>query len=135
MIHADLAGEEFERHWRKVRLPMRLLIYAMAPLYALRPRWFGTRASIAKVHGLEDLTSRDETLRWSADYAAMGDALLLARDDRLLDVMGRYLDRKSATKRRLAIVYGAQHMRAVIRELSKRGFQAVKSDWMTVFST
>ena len=99
-------------------MPMRLLIYAMAPLYALRLRWFGTRASIAKVHGLEDLTSRDETLRWSADYAAMGDALLLARDDRLLGVMGRYLDRKSATKRRLAIVYGAQHMRAVIRERS-----------------
>jgi hypothetical protein len=134
LIHADLSGQEFERLWRKVPLPIRLLLYGMVPAYALRLRWFGTRTSIAKDHVLEDITSRDEALRWSPDYATLGHAVLLARDERLLEVMGHYIERRAPAARRLAIVYGAQHMRAVIRELTRRGFQPVKSDWMTVFS-
>ncbi len=48
--------------------------------------------------------------------------------------MGDYLDMAPAGPRRLAIVYGAQHMRAVVKELvSKRNYRCVKSEWMLIF--
>ena len=134
LIHADLSGEEFERHWRKVALATRLLLYALAPAYALYQRWFGTRESLAKGHSLDDLPSRKETLSWTPEYSALSDAILAERDKRLISVMAEHLAAPDGGPRRLAIVYGARHMRAVIKELSRRGFHCVASEWMIVFA-
>jgi len=134
IIHADLTGEEFERLWKGVPLLLKLLLYIGAPLYGSYQRWFGTRASLARGHSLEDLPSRKETLSWAPEYAAFDNAIRTARDKRLVEVMDAYLDEPVAEPRRLAIVYGASHMRAVIRELTKaRRFHAVEGDWLMVF--
>lgn len=134
MIHADLSGEEFERHWRKVPIRLRLLLYVGAPIYALYYRWFGSRASLAKGHALDDLPSRDETLRWTPEFASFDEAILTERDKRLIEVMSGYLDETTSEPRRLAVVYGARHMRAVIKELTrKRAFHCVDSEWMLIF--
>lgn len=61
VIHADLSGDEFEWHWRKVPLRLRLLIYVGGPIHALYHRWFGSRATLAKGYALDDLPSREET--------------------------------------------------------------------------
>lgn len=134
IVHADLSGEEFERHWRKVALPTRLLLYAVAPAYALYQRWFGTRESLAKGHSLDDLPSRKETLSWTPEFSAFGDAVLAERDKHLISVLAEHLVSPDGSRRQLAIVYGARHMRAVIRELARRGFHCVVSEWMTVFA-
>lgn len=135
IIHADLSGDEFERHWRKVPLHLRLLIYMAAPTYALYHRWFGSRASLANGHALDDLPSRGETLRWTPEYASIDQVILAERDKRLVEVMGDYLDVATTEPRRLAVVYGAQHMRAVTKELTRnRGFHCMNSEWMLVFS-
>jgi hypothetical protein len=134
IIHADLSTDEFELHWRKVPLHLKALLYAGAPLYALYRRWFGTRASLADRLALDDLPSRDEVLSWTPEMVVLDDAILTERDKRLVAVLGDYLDAPAARPRRLAVVYGAQHMRAVIKELTQRSFRCVDSRWMTVFS-
>jgi hypothetical protein len=133
IIHADLSGDEFEQHWRKVPIYLRLLLYVAAPIYALHYRWFGSRASLARGHALDDLPSREETLRWTPEYASLDQAIVVERDRRLVEVMSRYLDGPSSEPRRLAIVYGAEHMRAVIKALGRRGFHCVDSEWMLIF--
>lgn len=134
IIHSDLSGDEFEQHWRKVPLHLRLLLYVGAPIYALYYRWFGSRTSLAKGHALDDLPNRDETLRWTPEFASFDNAILGERDKRLVEMMNDYLDAAPTEARRLAIVYGARHMRAVIKELTRnRDFHCVDSDWMLIF--
>lgn len=134
VIHADLSGDEFEQHWRKVPLYLRLPLYVAAPTYALYQRWFGSRGSLAKGHSLDDLPRRDETLSWTPEFASIDQAMLVERDKRLVEVMGDYLDAATSEPRRLAIVYGALHMRAVINELTRRrGFHCANSKWMLIF--
>lgn len=136
IIHADLSGEEFEFWWRKVSLFRRVSLYAAAPLYALYFRWRGTRSFLAKNLALDDLPSRDETLRWTPENATYTAALLTARDAKLVSHLRAFLDEPNTSPRTLAIVYGALHMRAVILELTRqRGFSAFESDWMPVFNT
>lgn len=136
IIHADLSGDEFEQHWRKVPLHLRLLLYMAAPAYGLHYRWLGNREALAKGHALDDLPSRDETLGWTPEFASLDAAILSARDERLVEVMGSYLDSVPDEPRRLAIVYGALHMRAVIKELVRhRDFHCEKSEWMLIFSS
>lgn len=134
IIHADLSKDEFERHWRKVPLYLKLLLYAAAPLYALHCRWFGSRAKLAKSLALDDLPGRGETLGWRPEYETVDKAIVAARDERLVAVMADYLDAAPAEPRRLAIVYGAEHMRAVVKELvGKRHYRCVQSEWMLIF--
>lgn len=133
IIHADLSGDEFEQHWRKVPLHLRLMFYMAAPAYALYCRWFGSRSSLAKRLARDDLPSRQETLSWTPEYASFDAATLVARDKRLVEVMGAYIDAAPTEPRRLAIVYGALHMRAVIKELTRRGFHCAKSEWRLIF--
>ncbi len=133
IIHADLSGDEFEQHWRKVPLHLRLMFYVAAPTYALYCRWFGSRALLAKGHALDDLPSREETLGWTPEYASFDEATLIARDKRLVEVMGDYIDAAPTEPRQLAIVYGALHMRAVIKELTRRGFHCADSEWRLIF--
>lgn len=135
IIHADLSRDEFEEHWRKVPLHLRSLLYIAAPAYGLYYRWFGSRGALAKGHALDDLRSRDETLGWTPEFASIDDVVVAARDKCLLKVMGDYLDATSSEPRRLAIVYGALHMRAVIKELTRRRFHCVDSAWMLIFSS
>ena len=60
------------------------------------------------------------------------EAILNSRDGRLLDRPREELSAEPAT--RIAIVYGAGHMRAVVRELTGRqGYMTGASDWLTVF--
>jgi hypothetical protein len=133
IIHADLSKDDFERHWRRVPLYLRLHLYVGASIYALYYRWFGSRRSLAKGHTLDDLPSRDEALRWTPEYVALNEAILVTRDKRLVEVMCDYLEAAPVEQRRLAIVYGAMHMRAVIKELTRRGFHCVDSAWMLIF--
>lgn len=134
IIHADLSPVEFAQHWRKVPLYQQLMLYAGAPAYALYCRWLGSRASIAKDRTLDDLQSSREILSWSPEWLGFDNAVMRFRDERLVAVMNEYIDAPSVGPRRLAIVYGAKHMRAVLKELTgSRGFRVVKGEWLTIF--
>lgn len=133
VVHADLSPEEFAVAWRTVPILVRALVYLLGTLVALRVRWSFSRAALAKGWSMNDLTP-DEELREPPELAALNRAILHTRDKRLLD----HLDKEAAPldggSLRIAVVYGAAHMRAVVRHLTGRGYYAVNPEWLTVFS-
>lgn len=135
IFHADLSGDEFLQVWRTVPIWLRLAVNIISPLIGAQVRWFGSRETIAKHLSLDDLPSRDEVLDFSLETAALTQAIVDARDARLLQRLAARLDNPGAGMRSLAIVYGAQHMRAVIRELKSRyGYIVDHGDWITIFN-
>jgi hypothetical protein len=133
IIHADLSAEEFVEVWRKVPRWARAFVYIVAPAVGIWLRWFGSRHMLAKRLSLDDLPRRGEILNLSPETAALDRAILHARDARLIARISAQLDGTGSDVRRLAVVYGANHMRAVLRELTRRGYHVERGDWLTVF--
>jgi len=138
IVHADLSGAEFEAIWRKIPVRIRLAIYVYVPIVGLRYRWFGSRQSLAKGMSFEDLSSREDTMSWDWDpdpeFAALHHAIVGGRDARLLERLCDQLDKNDQKVRRVAVVYGARHMRAVLHELTgNRRYYAVDATWLTIF--
>ncbi|MGZ6015755.1 MAG: hypothetical protein ACXWKM_08410 [Phenylobacterium sp.] len=135
IVHADLTAAEFEAEWRKVALWLRLTVYVVAAVGGLWRRRNQTRQLLADVLTLDDAPSLKELVQQGPEMGALTHAILDARDQRLLERLGEQIDSSNPDQRSLAVVYGARHMRAVIKELTaKRGYSPVQSDWMTVFS-
>src|SRR5262249_59333917 len=95
--------------------------------------WWEPRPWPARGRSLVALPRRDEFLKLSPETAALDRALLHARDARLIERLSAELDDHGSGPRRLAIVYGANHMRAVLRPLTQRGYHVERGDWLTVF--
>jgi hypothetical protein len=132
VILADLSHEEFVIAWRRVPLWMRLFIYVGAPLMGLRLLIHGTREGLAKDLGLDDARSQQELINWSPETGLLDAAILDARDERLIACLSEQLADERV--RSIAVVYGANHMRAVIRELmGGRRYRVAAADWRTVF--
>lgn len=134
VIHADLSADEFHRGWLAVPLVWRLGIYALAPLIGLQRRFVSSRADIADGMSMNDLTPRREHLSWDATVEHLNRAILHARDERLIGAIDDFLDRDLSERRQAAVVFGAGHMRAVLRHLiGERGYRVDATEWMTVF--
>ena len=135
VIHADLTGEEFAREWSAVPLWMRAAIYVLAPLIGLHRRWFSSRSKLADSMRCEDQPTIAELLAMTPESGALTQAILHSRDERLLTRLRTELDSDMHGPRTIAVVYGAAHMRAVVRELTtKRGFFVAGAAWRTVLS-
>jgi hypothetical protein len=132
IVNADLTTEEFHREWRKVPLLLRTFFLFAAPLYGIHRRLFSSRESLARNMCLEDRKSADELLSWSPALEPVNHSILHARDQRLIECLAAELE--GETEKRVAIVYGARHMRAVLRELTRRGFRSTEASWRTIFS-
>ena len=133
IVRADLDEGEFRKEWQQVPLWLRMLVSLVAPIAGLRLRWFESRDDIAKRAELEDRLSSDEILSWDPQLAALKRGIVDARDRRLLQHLEQELSGPAAHGSRLAIVYGAEHMRAVIRELKRQEFSIASAGWRTVF--
>ena len=135
VVLADLTHEEFLPAWREIPVWVRLLLYVAPPLVGLHQRLFATRESLARGLSLDLAFSRDELIDWSPESGAVTNAILDARDVRLVQRLGEQLNRSAMEVTRIAIIYGAQHMRAVIRALTQRhGYAPSDSEWRTIFS-
>jgi hypothetical protein len=135
VVHADLTAEDFAAEWKAVPLWQRALIYIFAPLVGLRRRWFETRNGLAKQMRCEDQPTVRELLGMGPETGALTQAILHARDSRLLDCLRAELSVAAKHAPSIAVVYGAAHMRAVVRELtSRRNFRVTSADWRTVMS-
>jgi len=129
---ADLTPEEFVALWKELPLWQRSLASVAAPLVGLRNRWWLNRKNLAKELEMDDLPDRQTRLSWSPATQAFDTAILHARDARLLDVLKQEVTR-ATDGTSLALVYGAQHIPAVIGALPKLGFTWKESTWLTVF--
>ena len=81
----------------------------------------------------EDQPTLAELLAMTPETGALTQAILHARDERLLERLRGELDPERGGARSIAVVYGAMHMRAVVRELTtKRGFFVAGAEWRTI---
>ena len=131
-IHADLTPDEFHRLWADVPAMTRMTLTLGAPLMGLALRVRPNLNSLARRLEMDDLASRDDILGWSPETAALDRAILEARDARLVETLEDTITTSPAGTR-IAVVYGAAHMPAVLRALPGLGFGRTDSDWMTVF--
>lgn len=134
IVRADLTTAEFEHEWKKIPLVLRTAVQVTALLYGVHSRIVSSRERLARDMSLEDRRSADEILNWSPDMEPVLESVVRARDKRLIECMVTELDVVRVSELRMAIVYGAEHMRAVLRELAKRGFQCSDTNWRTIFS-
>ena len=132
IVRADLSADEFHREWRKIFLPLRAFFFVLAPIVGIERRLFASRETLGQKMSLEDRKSADEILSWSPKMEPFHHSVLHARDERLLECLGAELDVTDA--KRVAVVYGAMHIRSGIRELGKRGFYCADASWQTIFS-
>jgi hypothetical protein len=134
IIPTDLSAEEFVGLWANIPIWLRIFVYIAALLMGLWVRWFGSRDALARNLTLDDLPRRNETLAFSPEAAALDRVILDARDAKLVERLCEYVENSESMIDRISVVYGAQHMRAVLRELRRRyGYQVKNTDWLTVF--
>jgi hypothetical protein len=135
IVHADLTAEELAAAWRKIPLWLRLLLGVYAPYLGFKRRWFATRESLAKDMGIDDAPSLKELLGFSPEADGINEVILATRDRRLIERLDGVLEAAAGGPTRIAVVYGAAHMRAVIRHLTlERGFRIEDGRWNMVFS-
>ncbi len=132
IVNADLNAEEFHREWQKVSILDRAIILMCAPLLGLYRRFFATREGLARSLSLEDLRSADEVLNWNPKSEPFMHSILHARDQRLIECLVAEVN--SGTVQRIAVIFGARHMRAVLRELANQGFKSSEASWRTIIS-
>jgi hypothetical protein len=134
VVHADLSAKEFEREWRAAPLWIRAATYVIAPVVGLLRR-YSNKTSLAKTMACEDQPSMSELLAMSPETGALTQAILHSRDQRLVECLRAELDGGHDRARTLAIVYGAAHMRAVVREItSDRHYYVEASEWRPVLT-
>ena len=135
IVHADLTQHEFEAEWRGVPLWLRLAVYLLSAVVGLQRRMNYSRARLAKDMSCDDQPTMRELLAMSPETGALARPILEARDERLIERLRAELNSSEAQPQDLAIIYGARHMRAIVRELThNRDFVVRGSEWRTIFS-
>jgi len=132
IVHADLSTDEFHRHWRELPVWLKLLVGICAPLMGIHRRLYATRESLAEAMEMEDRLSSEEILSFDPRFAALRRTILNVRDQRLVEKLCDELDRQTDRPRKIAVVYGAAHMRAVLAELGRRNFRTGGASWQLV---
>jgi hypothetical protein len=105
---------------------------ALSPVIGLGLRLFATRRFIAGFLGTDDLPSAEEVLAGD-EFAAVEALVVEARDQRLVEYLQATHDQLGDLPATVAVVYGADHVRAIVRALSQLGYRAFDSEWLTVF--
>jgi hypothetical protein len=132
LLHADVTTGEFVDGWLCIPWHWRIMISTVGPVYGAYRYFTASRASIAKDLGTEDLESREEILQ-SDDVPGFDETIMHRRDARLIKTIEGVLGGHQEYQV-IAVIYGAAHMRAVIRALmGKLRYRVVHSEWLTVF--
>ena len=131
VLRPDMSGGDFDLGWRGISVLRRSLIWVLLPVYILMVLVFGTRARLADHLSLDD----DHGLGGYAEGFEDVDKVLGDDRDRLLvDALAALHETRGTEPLRVGVVYGAQHMIAVVHVLSARfGYVPRGGDWLTVF--
>ncbi|HKS57151.1 MAG TPA: hypothetical protein VJS12_17775 [Steroidobacteraceae bacterium] len=131
-VHADVTAEQFAVTWGKAPLVQRLAMLTFAPLYGVWLFLTGTRASIGRRMSTEEVESNKD-VDFLESMPEIQEALLTSRDAKLVADLSAAVENNGADKR-IAVIYGAAHMRVVSRLLTgKYRYRVVESEWITVF--
>lgn len=136
IIHADVSEEEFENRWKKIPFFSRCMLLIRFPLYGLYLRYFGSREMIAKnTQNTEIAWSRADLLNDDDDWEKAKDVLLDWRDENLLRIIDETVSKRKTENVSIGIIYGAGHMRAVVKFLINHyGYHVTDSEWLEVIA-
>lgn len=135
IVHADVSGDEFDHEWSQLSLFSRMKLMLLLPMAGLYWRKYGSREKIAKSLHTEYAPSRRELLSEDLQWEEAKEVLLTWRDSHLLKKIDEQIDRHINSKKDIAIIYGALHMRAVIKYLiDVKGYRVRESEWVTVIA-
>ncbi|MFJ6574302.1 hypothetical protein ACIQNU_43670 [Streptomyces sp. NPDC091292] len=131
VINPDVTAAEAIADLKTLPRWMYLLLMIGAPVMGLVFALRGPRAFLDNDVMVEDLPSTLEA-ELTAD-SPVGHAMTDRRDRRLLDALGEIHAERAGEPVRVAVVYGAGHVPAVVAGLRDRyGYRAREAEWLTV---
>lgn len=121
---ADLSAEDMNRLWAKIPFWERWTMSLIGLAVGLLWRYYGSSFALRK------LTSVEDRREGGAGFSAAYDALHEAREAVLVATLEKAI---AEGPRRVAVLYGAGHMHAVIRCLmGPQGYRITEARWLTV---
>jgi hypothetical protein len=132
VIVPDIEPEEFERGWTRVPLFDAIALPAAAVGFGAWMRWFGTRRQLAESLERNDLPTLDD-LEVADRWEAVVELIVDTRDRILTERIRMLHEERRDEALRVAVVWGAEHMRAVVQALHALRYRVTDGDWMTVF--
>lgn len=134
IINSDMEGRAFDEHWSVLPLGLRAQMFLLLPLWVVYLFLFGTRETLAENMATDDLPSSDEILFRDEDFEKLDNLLLDERDRWLITHLQKLYDSHQNGKKVVGVVYGAMHMRNIVRFLLGRlNYRVAKAEWVTVF--
>jgi pheromone shutdown protein TraB len=131
-ICPDMTGRDFRGGWRRVRWLHRVMVWACVPVIAVIMLLFGPRRMLTGLAMDDEPTLRQ--LDREATMPELHELVVNARDRLLVQALVDIHERRSHEPIKVAVVYGAEHMRAVITALSKLYRYAVQEgQFVTAF--
>jgi hypothetical protein len=133
ILNTDMDGAAFDERWSRLPLSFRAQLVVLLPIYVIYLFLFGTKETLAENIALDDLPSAEEIMYHDEDFESY-DALIIDERDRILIEHISRLEGQQSEAKKIAIVYGARHMRSTMRFLmQKLNYRVAKSEWVKVF--
>jgi hypothetical protein len=132
LIRPDLDAEGFDEGWRHVPWGERAAARVVFPAVNLALRLVGNRRMLAEHMATNDLPEGLDLE--DVPFAGIEDLIVDQRDRRLVDALTALDAQRSHEQITVGVVYGAGHMRAVIRALWALGYRPGGGEWLTVFA-
>jgi len=107
-------------------------VLTLVPVCALGIRVFGGRRVLGAFLATEDLPTLEEHAAREA-FPALTKFILDDRDKLLADALVGILAARAEEPILVGVVYGAEHMKAVVKELAGHGHRPRRAEWLTVF--
>lgn len=131
IVNIDVSHKKFSQKWQKTKWITRFGLPALAPFYGLKFAVFGSREQLAKHLGREFLECRADILSEDEMFNGAKDVILHWRDENLVKEFDKLLDQYAGKHIDIAIIYGAAHMKAVIKFLiDEKEYRIVESEWL-----
>lgn len=125
-------GPRLETSWKHIPWAERVLLLVGAPLFGLWMYLTTNRERIGRKLNTDDLESRDDIEQAEAS-PELTEAVMSSRDEHLGQEISAILDEGNEYKR-IGILYGAAHMRAIVRRLDEKyGYKVAEAEWIKVF--
>lgn len=131
IINPDVTAAEAIEDLKTLPRWMYLLLMVVAPVMGLVFALRGPRAFLDEDMEVEDLPSTLRAEMMADDPVER--AMIGRRDQRLLAALGEIYAKRGEERIRVAIVYGAGHVPAVVTGLRDRyGYRPREAEWLTV---
>ncbi len=132
VIRPELTAEQFDRGLRKLPWKEKAAVATFTPVLATAFRLFGTKEVLGRYLNLDD--DDDSNPDRPNEMPGLAKLIVDDRDELLTQALGSIAQTRGEESLDVGVVYGAEHMIAVVRSLTRLGYKPRKGDWLTVFT-